>query len=155
MPFVRVLWLIILWKKMIFSVFLLTSFTLGGHVGVWLTVPFWTVHIASTICKCAFSLRFDPLSRAFSKTVSVLLWTDWPKRIEMNAFSTKRSSVDRAFKPFDDGLLWSFSFLIERCLFSCLDPFGFQFSNKLVRNNVSKDNSLHQYLVLNILPNPL
>ena len=50
---------------MIFSVFLLTSFTLGGHVGVWLTVPFWTVHIASTICKRAFSLRFDPLSRAF------------------------------------------------------------------------------------------
>ena len=57
--------------------------------------------------------------------------------------------------PFDDGLLWSFSFHIERCLFSFLDQFGFQFSNKLVRNNVSKDNSLHQYLVLNILPNPL
>ena len=73
-------------KKKIFFVFLLTSFTLGGHVGVWLTVPLWTVHIASTICKCAFSLRFDPLSRAFSKTVSVLVWTDWPKRIEMNAF---------------------------------------------------------------------
>ena len=73
-------------EKMIFFVFLLTSFTLGGHVGVRLTVPFWTVHIASTICKRAFSLRFDPLSRAFSKTVSVLVWTDWPKRIEMNAF---------------------------------------------------------------------
>ena len=57
---------------MIFSVFLLTSFTLGGHVGVWLTVPFWTVHITSTICKREFSLRFDPLSRAFSKTVIVL-----------------------------------------------------------------------------------
>jgi len=43
-------------------------------------------------------------------------------------FQRKRSSVDRAFEPFDDGLLWSFSFHIERCLFSCLDPFGSKIS---------------------------
>ena len=155
MPFVRVLWLIILWKKMIFSVFLLTSFTLGGHVGVWLTVTFRTVHIASTICKRAFSLRLIHFQERFQTRSSYCV--DGLAKTHRNErfFSTKRRSVDRAFQPFDDRLLWSFSLHIERCLFSCLDPFGFQFSNKLVRNNVRKDNSLHRYLVLNILPNPL
>ena len=103
---------------------------------------------------CVF-VAFDPLSRAFSKTVIVLCGRTGQNASKWTLFSTKRSSVDRAFQPFDDRLLWSFSLHIERCLFSCLDPFGFQFSNKLVRNNVRKDNSLHRYLVLNILPNPL
>ena len=55
---------------MIFSVFLLTSFTLGGHVGVWLTVTFRTVHIASTICKRAFSLRLIHFQERFQKRSS-------------------------------------------------------------------------------------
>ena len=151
-PFVRVLWLIILWKKMIFSVFLLTSFTLGGHVGVWLTVTFRTVHIASTICKRAFSLRLIHFQERFQKRSSYCV--DGLAKTHRNERFFQRSAVAWT-GPFDDGLLWSFSFHIERCLFSFLDQFGFQFSNKLVRNNVSKDNSLHQYLVLNILPNPL
>ena len=43
---------------------------------------------------------------------------------------------------------------MERCIFSFLHPFNFQFVNKLVSNNVNKDRSFQRYLVLDILTNP-